>query len=287
MRARIWGCRGSIATPGPNTLRYGGNTSCVEVELPDGTSAILDAGTGIRELGQSGRFAAGQPIRIFLTHLHLDHVEGLGFFGPLHDPDAEIHIWGPDAEQTLELRLRRLLSEPIFPVAIEDVAATVVVHAPPQEPLSIGGATISAALVHHVGSTLGFRVEGPGGSVAYLPDHEPAHGASDAALDAALELSDRVSVLIHDSQYAEDEYERHVGWGHSSIRHAVRFAEQAGAGRVLLSHHDPSRTDDRMDEHLARGVALARAVEVAAAVEGAEIDLRASGAAVESGRPGS
>ena len=133
MRARIWGSRGSLATPGPETVRYGGNTACIEVELSDGSLVILDAGTGIRGLGLSLDGRRPTRIDILLTHLHMDHIQGLGFFAPLYDPDVETHLWGP-ASTTLDLRGRlvRYLSPPLFPVHLRDLPCNLVLHQVPR-----------------------------------------------------------------------------------------------------------------------------------------------------------
>ncbi|HEY1356366.1 MAG TPA: MBL fold metallo-hydrolase, partial [Solirubrobacterales bacterium] len=143
MRARIWGCRGSLATPGRETLRYGGNTSCVQIELNDGSCVILDAGTGIRGLGLElvADHSPIPPIHICLTHLHLDHIEGLGFFAPIWQQGAEVHVWGPpSATRTLEERIARYLSAPLFPVELVEIPARLVFHDAPTDTWEIGGA---------------------------------------------------------------------------------------------------------------------------------------------------
>src|SRR5437763_2127944 len=226
MLARIWGCRGSLATPGRETLRYGGNTSCVEIECDDGTRIILDAGTGIRGLGRYLAANGSGPIHLCLTHLHLDHIEGIGFFAPIFDPATEMHVWGPRSSvRSLEERLARYLSAPLFPVELGDLPATFVFHDVEEEPWEIGGARLLATPISHPGATVGYRIEADGGSMAYLPDHEPAVGVAleDLTSDwiSGYGLAEEVDVLIHDAQYTEAEYVGHVGWGHSSISHAI------------------------------------------------------------------
>jgi len=257
VRATVWGCRGSLATPGEETIRYGGNTSCIQLELADGTVVVLDAGTGARGLGL--RLAADPPavIHLLLTHLHLDHLEGLGFFRPLWTSGVELHVWGP-ASPVLSLRERvaRYLSPPLFPMQLADVAANVTFHDVPEEPWSIGSARFLAEPVLHPGSTVGYRVEENGSALTYIPDHEPAfgHELDPRAPDwiSGWELARDATVVIHDAQYTESEYEERTGWGHSSVADAVAFARIAGAHRLVLFHHDPMHSDDELDRLCAR-----------------------------------
>ena len=247
MDATIWGCRGSLAAPGADTVEYGGNTSCVELRLSDGTILVLDAGTGIRLLGLQ-LDDSDDPIHLLLTHLHLDHLEGFGFFTPLWDKDREVHVWGPPSPiRSLRDRIARYFSPPLFPVDIHDIPARLQFHDVPQEPWEIGPAQIEAAPITHPGPTLGFRITDAGAAVAYIPDHEPDLGGQIATLPDAwisgLGLAAGVDVLFHDSQYFEDEYEARVGWGHSSVAAAVMFAQRAAARRLFLFHHDPLHTD--------------------------------------------
>jgi len=159
MQARVWGCRGSVAAPGPDTVRYGGNTSCVEVLLSSGQVLVLDAGTGIRPLGVLMQGSPCPELHILLSHLHLDHLQGLGFFRPLFNPGLDIHIWGPPSPvQPLAERIAMYLSPPLFPVHLDDVPARLTFHDAPGEPVSIGSATIRAGLVQHQGPTVGYRI---------------------------------------------------------------------------------------------------------------------------------
>src|SRR5919109_943787 len=175
IKVTLWGTRGSVAAPGPETARYGGNTSCVQVVGPDGTVVILDAGTGIRRLGAALPDSLDR-VDLLLTHLHMDHLQGLGFFAPLYNPQVEVHIWGP-ASTTLDLRTRltRYLSPPLFPVHLRDLPATEL-HEVPCEDFEIGELHISTALVCHPDPTVGYRIESRDAIIAYLPDHEPALG---------------------------------------------------------------------------------------------------------------
>jgi phosphoribosyl 1,2-cyclic phosphodiesterase len=261
VRLTIWGCRGSVPTPGPETVRYGGNTSCVEVGLPDGTVLVLDAGTGIIDLGLDLLDRGARRIHLLLTHLHLDHLEGLRFFAPLWDERVTLDIWGPPSPVlSLNERIARSFSPPLFPVDLRDVPARLRFRDVPRRRWTIEAASLTARLVVHPGPTVGFRVETAGSSVAYLPDHEPA-----LAGDIAERSSDWISgaaiaggadVLLHDAQYFDDEYEERIGWGHSSVDDAVAFTRATGARRLVLFHHEPRRTDAALERLEARARSL-------------------------------
>ncbi len=286
MKVKIWGARGSIPAPGPETMRYGGNTSSVEVTLSDGSTLILDAGTGIRNLGIDFP-AAEQPINILLTHLHLDHIQGLMFFGPAFHQDAEIVVWGPPSDGApLCDRIARYISAPLAPVEVRELPISFR-DAEPME-WRIGPARILARPVNHRGPTLGYRIEDAGRTICYIPDHEPGIGTPLAELDddwiSGFELACDASLLIHDCQYTDPEYTSHLGWGHCPLSDALEFARRTRAERVLLFHHDPLHTDDFLDqlaeEASSRWQSLGgRADLLELARERTEIALRASEAA--------
>jgi phosphoribosyl 1,2-cyclic phosphodiesterase len=255
MRARLWGVRGSVPVPGPKTEQFGGNTSCVQVTVEDGAEFVLDAGTGIRELGArlAGR---SRQFHVLLTHLHLDHIQGLMFFAPFFDPAAEITVWGPpSAGRALRKRLARYISNPLSPIEIGELPAQVTFRDVPAEPWRIGEVELRASLVSHRGPTLGYRLSENGTSLSYLPDHEPALGQdlgrSPKGWISGHELAQDASLLIHDSQYSEAEYPAHRGWGHSSLPDALSFAQRCDVRRLLLFHHDPWH-DDGVLEALSR-----------------------------------
>jgi phosphoribosyl 1,2-cyclic phosphodiesterase len=282
VRVTLWGTRGSLPTPGPETTRYGGNTSCVSVEGDNGSIIILDAGTGIRRLSR----AWPQAVRradILLSHLHMDHIQGLGFFEPLQDPDMEVHIWGPpSAVQGLETRLGRYLSPPLFPIHIKDLPCQLTLHEVVGGEFEIGPFQVRAQLVIHPGPTLGYRLENGRGSLAYLPDHEPALGTENfpqaPEWTSGHVLAAGVDLLIHDAQYSSAEYAQHVGWGHSAIAHAIALASQARAEQLLLFHHDPVHTDADMDRLAAEAARAAPpGLTVMAAREGDVFELGGSG----------
>ena len=231
-------------------MRYGGNTACVEVRT-ESALIVLDAGTGIRPLGVQLRGYSGR-IDLLLTHLHLDHLQGLGFFEPCFRPDVELHVWGPASTNAdLGERMARYLSPPLFPVRLRDLGSRVVLHDVPREPFQVGDAVVHGRPVIHPGPTVGYRIEDASGSVAYLPDHEPALGSPTFPLPpdwtSGHELAAGADVLLHDAQYTSDEYSTRVGWGHSSTEHAWAFAVQSEVGRMVTFHHDPSHDDDVLD----------------------------------------
>jgi phosphoribosyl 1,2-cyclic phosphodiesterase len=250
MSIKVWGARGSIPTPGPGTNRYGGNTSCVQVTLSDGSIVVLDAGSGARNLGA---VLATQPARIslLLTHLHLDHVLGLIFFAPCFMADTELTIWGPRASNALHERVARYISDPLAPLGIGELPGKVTFREVPDRAWHIGPARITAAPVTHRGTTLGYRIEDAGASLVYLPDHEPAISPSFAARDedriSGYDLAAASSLLIHDCQYADHEYPNHIGWGHSRLSDTLAFGQLTDARKLLLFHHDPSHDDPAMD----------------------------------------
>ncbi len=278
MIVTFYGVRGSLATPGPSTTRYGGNTSCVRVTGPDGSVLVLDAGTGVRTLGLELPRAL-RRVDVLLTHLHLDHIVGLGFFGPLYDPRMEVHIWGPaSATLDLEARLRRYLSSPLFPVPLGDLPCRLELHPVLRGRVAIGPFGVTVARVCHPGPTVGYRIETGRASLAYLPDHEPALGARRFPLEpewtSGFELAGGADLLIHDAQYTREEYPGHVGWGHSSIHDALAFARLAGVKHLLPFHHDPSRGDAGLEAAVSAAVGdLRPGFPVTPAAEGARFDL--------------
>jgi phosphoribosyl 1,2-cyclic phosphodiesterase len=281
MRIRIWGCRGSLPTPGASTVRYGGNTSCVEVGLEDGSLLVLDAGTGIRCLGDALAERGVTEIQLLLTHLHLDHLEGLRFFAPLWNPAVSIDIWGPPSPTwSLRDRIARSFSPPLFPLDLKDVPSQVTFHDVPREPWTLGPFSLFACLVVHPGPTVGYRIEAGGATFAYIPDHEPAlcgqldelprHWISGAAVAQDADL------LLHDAQYFEDEYEARIGWGHSSVADAVAYSDAVAARRLLLFHHEPVHADASLDrlEDRARELAGQNGRGPTLAREGMVVELK-------------
>jgi ribonuclease BN (tRNA processing enzyme) len=256
MRAKVWGARGTIPSPGPQMTRYGGNTSCVSVEGEDGTLLVLDAGSGIRLLGGTLPRSL-QRVDILLTHLHMDHIIGLGFFSPLRWPEVEAHIWGPTGTALdLKTRLMRHLSPPYFPLHINELGSQLTLHEIADSRIEIGGFEIASTPVCHPGPTLGYRVSGPNGKrLAYLPDHEPALGVADFPLGpewtSGFGIAEGADLLFHDAQYTDEEYAERTGWGHSTMAHALAFARMCGVRRMAIFHHDPNRSDAEIDAMVA------------------------------------
>ena len=282
MRLTLWGTRGSVAAAGPETVRYGGNTSCVEVRAADGSILVLDAGTGIRRLGVALR-GGGRRVDVLLTHLHMDHIQGLGFFAPFFEEDREVHVWGPPSTtQALRERLTRYLSPPLFPVRLRELPCRLTLHDVALDGWGIGPFRVTAALVCHPGPTVGYRIAADGATIVYLPDHEPALGLGrlPAAADwiSGFSLAAGVDALVHDAQYSAAEYVDHVGWGHSAITHTLAFAMAAGVRRLVTFHHDPAHDDETLARLLDEAcTAAAFPFEVLPGTEGLSIDLAATG----------
>jgi phosphoribosyl 1,2-cyclic phosphodiesterase len=282
MKVKIWGARGSIPAPGPETVHYGGNTSCVQATLDDGSTLVLDAGTGIRTLGLAMAQCDG-PLHILLTHLHLDHIQGLMFFAPAFIPESEIIIWGPASpEASLEDRIARYISAPLAPVEVRELPCHVSFREADTTEWQIGSARVRAGSVTHRGPTLGYRIEADGSSLCYIPDHEPGLGTDLVDCEeewiSGLGLARDATLLIHDCQYSDDEYPRHLGWGHSPLSDALTFGRRSNAERLLLSHHDPLHSDDFLDAFAGRAcerwVELGgRAEQLELATERREIEL--------------
>jgi phosphoribosyl 1,2-cyclic phosphodiesterase len=277
----FWGTRGSIATSGPETATFGGDTSCVAINGSDPEHlVILDAGTGIRRLGAEidGRV---RRIDLLLSHLHLDHIVGIGFFAPLFRPDVVVSVWAPPSPTPLIERLGRYLSPPLFPVRLRDLACELELRDATEEPEARGAFTFTAVPIIHPDTAVGYRIEAGGRVVAYLPDHEPALGPTfphDPAWTSGATIARDADLLIHDGQYAPEEYPERVGWGHSSTLDAVAFAELAGARSLSLFHHDPWHDDGQVAALAREAQAATRSVIVTAARQGATITVDGAGA---------
>jgi ribonuclease BN (tRNA processing enzyme) len=242
--------------------RYGGNTACVEVRGSGGTVLVLDAGTGIRPLGNT-LLNVKPRLDVLLTHLHMDHIQGLGFFAPLFNREMDIHIWGP-ASTTLNLqsRITRYLSPPLFPIRLNELPCTVTLHEVPCAAFDIGEFHIQTRLICHPGPTVGYRItenypHGP--TFTFLPDHEPALGLAKFPLSpewtSGFALADQADLLIHDAQYSNEQYlAGHVGWGHCSLNDAFKFAAMSQVKQFVTFHYDPSHNDDMVDRLIAAAI---------------------------------
>lgn len=254
MKIIIRGCRGSIPTSGPDIEKYGGNTSCIEITA-DGWHLVLDGGSGMRNANSMEK-PRNNRLDILLSHLHMDHIQGLGFFRPLFDPEMEIHIWGPaSSRHSLHARLSMYLSPPLFPVYLRDLPCKLSLHEIDNSSFDIGPFSIHSSYVIHPGPTVGFRVSENGKVFTYIPDHEPAlgiHGlTSDPAWISGIDLASGADILMHDAQYTMEEYNHKKGWGHSAMDDTLQFAATAGVKHLLLGHHDPGHSDQTLEEMLA------------------------------------
>ena len=276
-RVKFWGVRGSIPTPGPATVRYGGNTSCVEVRSGDDI-IILDAGSGLRALGRAllAEFK-NQPLRLtlLLTHTHWDHIQGLPFFAPIYDPRCHLRILGGEgARKGLVNALTGQMESTYFPVPFAKLPSNIEIEELKDFNINIGSVCVRAQRANHPGLCVGYRLLSPGGLVAFFPDAEPRQGGEDRKM---IEFLRDVDVLILDSQYDSAEYKKHIGWGHGCVDDSVALASMAGVKRLYLFHHDPDHDDKKIDglvRHARRLVAGRRAkLKVEAAREMQMIEL--------------
>ena len=295
MRLRYWGTRGSFPAPGPETVRYGGNTPCVSVRADDQTLLIFDCGTGARALGLELAKSGPVQAHLFLSHTHLDHLMGLPFFVPAFVKGSELTIHGPAGiGRSLREAIGGIMEYAYFPVPLAEVPARIDIVELGEETIQIGSATVRTQHLNHTAPCLGYRLALDGAVLAYVTDHEPfatptwrdetARHELDA--DGLLHVGDArhvaflrdADLVIHDAQYTMREYEAKHAWGHSPTDYAVEAALAAGAHELALFHHDPTRSDVELDEVLAASRALVarsrRDLAVYAATEGVERELR-------------
>ncbi|MDD5248429.1 MAG: MBL fold metallo-hydrolase [Rhodocyclaceae bacterium] len=295
MKIRFWGVRGSIASPGPHTVRYGGNTTCIEVRTDDNTLIVLDGGTGIFQLSQTLLKEMPLTAHVFITHTHWDHIQGLPFFIPIFVPGNTVRIHGAydivsgsGIEQVMNVQLQYSY----FPVREAELKArieyeTLTVGAP----FAVGDAVVSNVMLNHPVIDLGYRVDCNGKSVFFTGDHEPWYNIYDPAdaeyaeyqriidekQDAVVAAIRGVDVLIGDSSYTAAEYPAKRGWGHGTFDSTIALGRRAGAKKVICTHHEPTRFDDDLEkafhEALARNPGGAGDAEVLLAREGMEIEL--------------
>jgi len=284
---RFWGTRGSIPSPGPSTVRYGGNTPCLELRTEQGWLIILDAGTGIRELGRALLERGDGPVAgdIFLTHAHWDHIQGIPFFAPLFRKGNRFTIWGSKSLQTsIDRVVRDQMSPVVFPVSFEELQARIDFQELAEERRMGNGYEVSAIGVRHPGGALGYRFSSGNGdprALVYVSDNELSTRAQyedqPGWRDKLVAFMKGARVLVHDTMYTTAEYGSFVGWGHSTHEQAVELALDAGVERLVLFHHRPERTDDEVDRcvEICRTMVAERGgtLEVLAAAEGLTLDV--------------
>lgn len=249
-RLRFWGVRGTVATPAADKLRYGGNTPCAAIEMSDDEYLVLDCGTGVRLLGSHiAKKRGGKPTRIhvFLSHYHLDHVEGLSLFQPLYDPATTIVFHGFAADgRTIRQNLETLIAPPYFPLKLSGIPSTVQFKDVDGSVFTAGELRIDSLPLSHPDGSVAYRIDHQGRRIIFATDHEYGDPAVDGALAA---FARGAEYLIYDATYMLAEYETlRKGWGHSTWFAAVQAARAAEAKTLILFHHHPEHTDDQLDE---------------------------------------
>jgi phosphoribosyl 1,2-cyclic phosphodiesterase len=267
---RFWGTRGSIAVPGPHTVRYGGNTACFEVRC-GGEVLVIDGGSGLMGLGRKLLREGRRDVKIFFTHTHWDHICGIPFFAPAYAPQTQVHFYAghllPDS--SLKAVLCNMMMAPLFPVPIDvfrscrfndfDCGAAI-------EP--VPGVSLSSCWLNHPNRACGYRIEHDGKSICIMTDTEHRKGELDKTI---VDFCRNADIMVYDAMFTDDEYERHVGWGHSTWQEAIRVGDAANVGQVVLFHHNPMNNDDRMSA-IEAAAAAARPGTIAAR-EGTELAL--------------
>ena len=276
IKIKFWGVRGSIPSPGPATVYYGGNTPCVEIRFPGKSRFILDAGSGIRELGKE-LLKVAEPIKayIFISHFHWDHIQGLPFFKPAFKPNNQFIIYGCDEPNfNLNEIISMQMNPTYFPLAIEDMQASVEFQTIQEETFDVEGVEVKTKFLNHPGYALGYRFNFQDKSIVYISDNEPfVHPIKTAnsnkkesesittrfekfvedQTDDLVQFIDEADILIHDTQYLSEEYEQKKTWGHSPLDYTVDIASRAKIKKLILFHHDPDHDDITIDKMLVEG----------------------------------
>jgi phosphoribosyl 1,2-cyclic phosphodiesterase len=266
-----------VPAPGPQTSRYGGNTSCVEVRLADGSTLALDAGTGLRELGKIlMREGRSSPVHLFLSHTHWDHVMGLPFFAPLYDKNNHLLVY-PLANEAQERFQRNIFDDIHFPVSVNDIPSKVEFARPEGEVWQVGSAKVRRIQLNHPGGAQGFRIDDGGASICYLTDNEISATRTVVTIDDLARFADGVDLLIHDSQYVPTDMPHKKGFGHSLVEDVLKLGQFAKPKRLVLFHHDPDRTDEALDQIGSRATAWlaehGKDVKLTVANEGLSFEL--------------
>ncbi|MGR8930013.1 MAG: MBL fold metallo-hydrolase [Gammaproteobacteria bacterium] len=296
MKFRFWGVRGSIPAPGPNTAKYGGNTTCIEIRTAANDLLILDAGTGIHALAQALKNQKPLTAHILITHTHWDHIQGLPFFLPLFEPDNQVCLYGgldPVTQQGIERALTVQLQYSYFPISEAQLRANLqYLTLKPNQRVTVGGATVTPVVLNHPVLNFGYRVEDSDGTSLFFtgdyeiplntfqfgdPEYEPTQQFIDDRMEEVLSGMREVDALIVDSSYTDVEYEKRLGWGHGTYRSALALAAQARVKRLFFTHHEPTRGDDELEAIYQAALKEAGNIEFDAflAREGDEYDLSA------------
>ncbi len=292
MKYTFWGVRGSIPTPGPDTVRYGGNTSCGELTLDNGNMIIFDAGSGIRVLGNDllRRGKKGIETVILLSHTHWDHIQGFPFFVPAFIPGNKFVICGcEEADVKLDQIITDQMKSAYFPVELSDMPASIGFKRLYEGKFKISGVQVHTMYLNHPGFALGYRVEENGKSVVYVSDNEPypIEDSSNAQFEGMkfkgnnnyrmVHFAEGTDLFIHDCQYTPDEYKTKVGWGHSPFDYVAEIAWKARVKRLAIYHHDPAHDDTFVDSMVDQVRSLLKekgaTTEVFGAREGMQVDL--------------
>jgi phosphoribosyl 1,2-cyclic phosphodiesterase len=283
LTVRFWGVRGSLATPGLSTARYGGNTSCVEV-IVGNEHLVFDMGSGLRELGTALQHQPGVHVTFFLSHYHWDHIQGLPFFKPAFvDPTAVLTIYGATrlGKSVREILAGQMIN-PYFPVSIGEMQAKLLFRSfESGSQVQVGSAIVSAREMAHPGGSLDYRVQTENASVVYATDFE--HGT--AADDVLVDFARGADMLIFDSTYTDSEYETHKGWGHSTWAMGTQIAKAAGVKKLILFHHDPSHDDDMLDAIVQQARGKFRATDAAQEKKSYTLPARGSAKATPKSKP--
>jgi phosphoribosyl 1,2-cyclic phosphodiesterase len=273
VKIRFWGTRGSIPTPGQRTVRYGGNTACVEVRDSTNHLLVLDAGTGLRELGIKLDGTSPLVVDLFLSHLHWDHIQGIPFFRPAFDPKSTLRLYGPVQHRPLRELLGLGMDDPFFPVDLDGLPARLEVHEVESgSKRTVGPYQVRATSIFHPAPALAYRIEADGRSIVYATDTEDPFTGQE---NPVIALAHAAEALIHDSQFVDSDFK--AGWGHSTVAKALDVATRAKVKRLILYHHDPDRTDDALDrigsETQRAADAKGGGLEVIVAREGMELEI--------------